>query len=549
VSSLLKIQAGRIANVSANTYVGPEELLWYDETGILRLGDGVTPGGIPLNFSGAATSSTVFNNFLPGIDNTYNLGSPSNRWRTLHLSSSTFFVGGNAVTISNTGTLFINGNPVGGGTTIITTGTSTVIVGFTGSQGSIGYTGSAGTGTGTNNLVWTSTGTRRLLTGYVDPGGISYTVRETQLINGSFILNLAGFTPTLTGSILPSNALNWDVPCTGFTVNVVNPTDFLDQWISSVRRLTQLSGNVTVTTASYTTTGPSVSPAAGISWSQIFNTNGAAAIRSTSSSLSGGSASANIHFNFRSSNSPAETEYIDSIVTATVTWATPSISISMADLTGNNFLQNYSQTNYSISVTGISSSSTYTLAVTSAGGIPSNLTGNGSLLFSAPLHKNSAGNSVSVAVVATFTRPAAVTGTAYNAQASASDLALTLAFTYPSFWVWTNSSVQPPLRTNIVTGSTFAAGVTVLGNQVKNFAGFVNNTALVPRVFWLGVRSSAAQPTSFQTGASATLLSDVTRTTGTISLTPDSVPTGYISETYNLYGIILQPGNTYVSII
>ena len=549
MSSLLKIQAGRIANVSANTYVGPEELLWYDETGILRLGDGVTPGGIPLNFSGAATSSTVFNNFLPGIDNTYNLGSPSNRWRTLHLSSSTFFVGGNAVTISNTGTLFINGNPVGGGTTIITTGTSTVIVGFTGSQGSIGYTGSAGTGTGTNNLVWTSTGTRRLLTGYVDPGGISYTVRETQLINGSFILNLAGFTPTLTGSILPSNALNWDVPCTGFTVNVVNPTDFLDQWISSVRRLTQLSGNVTVTTASYTTTGPSVSPAAGISWSQIFNTNGAAAIRSTSSSLSGGSASANIHFNFRSSNSPAETEYIDSIVTATVTWATPSISISMADLTGNNFLQNYSQTNYSISVTGISSSSTYTLAVTSAGGIPSNLTGNGSLLFSAPLHKNSAGNSVSVAVVATFTRPAAVTGTAYNAQASASDLALTLAFTYPSFWVWTNSSVQPPLRTNIVTGSTFAAGVTVLGNQVKNFAGFVNNTALVPRVFWLGVRSSAAQPTSFQTGASATLLSDVTRTTGTISLTPDSVPTGYISETYNLYGIILQPGNTYVSII
>jgi hypothetical protein len=549
VSSLLKIQAGRVSNVAASAYVGDKDLLFYDETGVLRIGDGITPGGIPLNFSGAATSSTVFNNFLPGIDNTYNLGSPTNRWRTLHLSSSTFFVGGNTVTISNTGTLFINGNPVGGGTTVITTGTSTVIVGFTGSQGSIGYTGSAGISTSTNNLVWTSTGTRRLLTGYVDPGGISYTVRETQLINGSFILNLAGFTPTLTGSILPSNALNWDVPCTGFTVNVTNPTDFLDQWISSVRRLTQLSGTVTVTAASYTTTGPSVSPAAGISWSQIFNTNGTAVIRSTSSSLSGGTASANIHFNFRSSNSPTETEYIDSIVTATVAWATPSISISMSDLTGNNFLQNYTQTNYAISVTGISSSSNYTLAVTSVGGTPSNLIGNGSLLFSAPLHKNSAGNSVSVAVVATFTRPAAVTGIAYNAQASANDLALTMAFTYPSFWVWTDSSAQPPLRTNIVTGSTFAAGVTILGNQVKNFASFVNNTALVPRVFWLGVRSSVAQPTSFQTGASSTLLSDVTRTTSTVSLTPDSVPVGYVSETYNLYGIILQPGNTYVSII
>lgn len=157
MSSLLKIQAGRVSNVVASAYVGDNDLLWYDETGVLRLGDGVTPGGIPLNFNGAGSSSTVFNNFLPGITNLYSLGTPSAQWKTLYLSSSTFYVGGNTVTISNTGTLLINGIQIGGSTTnIITTGTSTIIIGYTGSQGiqgPIGYTGSAGSGAGSSTPV------------------------------------------------------------------------------------------------------------------------------------------------------------------------------------------------------------------------------------------------------------------------------------------------------------------------------------------------------------------------------------------------------------
>ena len=152
MSSLLKIQAGRVSNVAASAYVGDKDLLWYDETGVLRFGDGVTPGGIPINFGGASTSSTVYNNFIPGINNYYSLGTTSTQWKTLYLSSSTFYVGGNTVTISNTGTLLINGIQIGGSTTnIITTGTSTIIIGYTGSQGiqgPIGYTGSAGSGSG-----------------------------------------------------------------------------------------------------------------------------------------------------------------------------------------------------------------------------------------------------------------------------------------------------------------------------------------------------------------------------------------------------------------
>jgi hypothetical protein len=540
VSSLLKIQAGRVSNVTASTYVGDNELLWYDESGVLRLGDGVTPGGIPLNFSGGGTSSTIFSNLLPGVTNLYSIGSTSTQWRTLYLSSSTFFVGNNTVTVAGTGTILVNGVAIGGGS-----GGGT---GFTGSAGIIGYTGSPGTGSGTNNLVWTSTGTRRLLTGYVDPDGTSYTVRETQLLNGSFILNLAGFTPVLTANITPSNLLNWDIPCTGFTINVVNPVDFSERWISSVRRLVQTAGSVTTSTAVYTTTGPNPLPVAGSTWSQTFNTNSLSNIRPVSNTIAGGTASANIHFNYKTSPTSNEIEFVDGITTATVTWSTPALSISMGDLTGNNFLLPYFQTSYSIVVSGISVPANYSLAVTGTGGIVSNVTGNGNLLFTIPIHKNSSLNVASVAVAATFNRPSTVTGTAYSVSSTASDSTLTASFTYPSFWLWTNAVNIIPTRNNIVVSYAFVGGVTVLGNQVKNFAGMVNNTVSVPRVFWFGVRAATVQPTSFQTGVNASLLNDVTRTTATVLLFPDNAPSGYNSELYNLYGLILQPGNTYVSI-
>jgi hypothetical protein len=61
--------------------------------------------------------------------------------------------------------------------------------------------------------------------------------------------------------------------------------------------------------------------------------------------------------------------------------------------------------------------------------------------------------------------------------------------------------------------------------------------------------SSASQPTTFQTGASASLLSNVTPTTGSVVLEPDTPPGGYVPITYNLYGITLGPSeSTYVSI-
>ncbi len=547
-----KIQASRVLTVAASDFVGDKDLLWYDETGVLRLGDGVTPGGIPLNLGGGGgTSSTVFNNFLPGVTNLYNLGSPTRQWRTLYLSSSTFFVGGNTVTVAGTGTILVNGVAISGGAGggVGFTG-SQGAVGFTGSQGllgPIGYTGSAATGT--TSLLFTENGDQRILTGFVDPDGETFTVRNTEITNtGSFVINLASFTPSFTPTVLPSTSLNWDQPVTGFRINVNNPVDFLSKYISSLFAIDSLSGFVTVDPTLYSSSGSTPAPGPGVDWEETFFTTASAAIRSTSSTINGGSASARIRFNVFETVPGAETEYLNSSTVFSVNWATPTLSISMSEPTGNTFLQSYTQTLYNITVTGISTPSNYSLLVSAQGGTPSNLLGNGNFVFSTPIHKNNTNLTRSVSVTGTFNRPSNVTGSAYSATLTATDTTLNPTFNYPSIWLWTTSTVTIPGVLDIVNGSSFATGVTVLSNQVRTFAQTVNNTSANPRVFWFGVRTSAAQPTVFQTGLNASLLSSVSFTPGSVQLGPSPLPSGYTLEAYTLYGIILQPGNTYVNI-
>lgn len=54
--SIQKIKAGRVKSVNVNEYVGDKGTLFYDEDlGDLRLSDGITVGGIPLN-SGSSSS-------------------------------------------------------------------------------------------------------------------------------------------------------------------------------------------------------------------------------------------------------------------------------------------------------------------------------------------------------------------------------------------------------------------------------------------------------------------------------------------------------------
>ena len=100
-----------------------------------------------------------------------------------------------------------------------------------------------------------------------------------------------------------------------------------------------------------------------------------------------------------------------------------------------------------------------------------------------------------------------------------------------------------PTREIIVSDFDFATEVVQLGHHNKSISTFIDNTSESPRAFWFGVRSNASQPTVFQTGPSATLLSDVNITTGySVSLQPDNPIQDYVAEEYTLYGITLQSG-------
>jgi hypothetical protein len=359
-------------------------------------------------------------------------------------------------------------------------------------------------------------------------------------------LTLATFTPSVSSSPTPGTSLNWDVSATGFTVSVTNPTDVTDQYISTVTNLVQVSGSIS-SLATFTAGSKSPTPAGGVSWTQSFNTNTNAYIRPVSSSITGGSASGRVEFSYW--NGSTSTLYTASSATWTINWTTPSMGVSIGSLSGQTFLGSYSSVGYTITTGGITNSGNISHAVTPTGGTVSNTTASGTLTFTAALHKDNTATARSVSVTTTFTRPASVTGSQYTAQITNSTGSPSSSFTYPTVWLFTGSVTVPPTRSDIILGTGFQTGVTQVGDQVKTLATTITNSSGVPKAFWFAVRTSASQPTTFKTGASVSLLSDVGVTTGnTVMLQPDSPLSGYSAVSYTLYGITLQNGSTYVSI-
>ena len=422
--------------------------------------------------------------------------------------------------------------------------------GAAGASGPVGATGIIGlTGaSGTNNLVWGATGQTRTLTGYLE-GGTTSTVRTAAISGGILSLTLASFTPTVGATGLPTSSLNWDVACTGFRATADNPADILDQYVSSVASLAQVSGSVSTTLGDYSAGAYSATPGGGVDWGISYTTNNSTSyIRSTSTTISGGSASGTVTFNYYNGSA---FDTWGTTATFAISWATPTHSVSITNLTGNTFLQTYASTPYTVSGTNITTSANRVFAVTATGGTVSSATSSGTFTFTTAVHKGNTGTSRYVTLDTTFTRPVAVTGTSYTATLGPTNASNpTFSFTYPTYWLFTTSVGTVPTRADIINGTGVESGVTVLGDQVKALSTqAINNTDPNPRAFWFAVRASASQPTSFKTGASAGLLSDVAYTdAGNIGLEPDSPPVGYTAEDYHLYGFTLQPGTTYVSI-
>jgi len=417
-------------------------------------------------------------------------------------------------------------------------------------SGPSGPSGPAGSPSETETLQWTTSGSLRTLTGYY-VNGVTSTIRLAQFVNDQLQLTLATFTPTMTASVSPSATLNWDVPATGFTVNVDNPSDVTDQYISAAASITVTAGSISAL-GFFTAGAKTATPAGGVDWNQTFTSNNTTSyIRSNSTTIAGGSASGTITFN--STTAGTSTTYSGSTASFSVAWNTPTLAVSSAGLTGQTFLGSYSSVAYTVTVTGITNSANYTVTPTPTGGTISNATiAGGTLNFTTPLHKDNANNTRTVSVSATFTRPVAVTGTSYPITPSAVVTSNpTAGFTYPSLWVFTAGvgAGTVPTSTSFVDGFVFRTGVTVLADQTKTLAGTITNGTGSSKALWFAVKTSATQPTIFQTGSSSSLLSSVTPTTGyTVNLQPTSPLGGYSAVGYTLYGITLQNGDTYVSI-
>jgi len=457
----------------------------------------------------------VSDHIIPDSDGTIDLGSPTNKFRSLYLSAGTLYVGSQAIGDSS-GILVASDVDASGN---IITGTTKRIL-------------TVEPGGTSEGLVFNKTGDSATASQYRDSASTLFTIRDTSITDGKIKVTLASFTPTTSAT---GQSLNWDQTATQFSVTVDNPSDFTSRFVNSIGSISQVSGDVHETLSDFTTSGPSVTPAGGVDWTQTFSTNATGYIRSTSTTIAGGSASASVTFleNDGSTNSTR---------TFTTNWTTPNVSISMSNLSGNIFLAPYTSTSYTVSVTGFSSSSNHTSTVTPSGGTVSSASGSGTFTFTDALHQDNTGGRT-LAVSTQMSRPVGVTGTAYTVTDTASDTSLSSSWTYPTVSLFTASTGTAPTNSDVVSGTGFAAGVTQRGNQSRTLSTTINNPAATPQAFFFGVRAAATQPSTFQTGSSSALLSDVTATTVDVTLSNT-----HTSEAYKFYGITLQPGNTFVSI-
>jgi len=111
VISVVGSGAGNLQTVTDNGNVTTRSITvgGLASTGTTTLGDASSD---LIYFLGRIATS-----FLPNVTETYDLGSPTQRWKDLYVSSNSIYMGANQLTVSG-GQLLLNGSPVGGGGTV-----------------------------------------------------------------------------------------------------------------------------------------------------------------------------------------------------------------------------------------------------------------------------------------------------------------------------------------------------------------------------------------------------------------------------------------------
>jgi hypothetical protein len=211
-------------------------------TGGLISATGNVASGASINTVNLSVSGNVLGNLLPGANVTYDLGSPSQMWRTIYVSGNTIVLGAANLTVSN-GDLSVSGNPV---VTVSPTGTSNatgnmnVIGNITGSNiTTAGLISAASNITGGNIL----TGGLISVTGNVTAGNVSAT-NFTGLASSATLADSANAVAGANVSGQVANAL-----VAGTVYSAAQPN------ITSVGTLTSLAvtGNATANNGIFTT--------------------------------------------------------------------------------------------------------------------------------------------------------------------------------------------------------------------------------------------------------------------------------------------------------
>jgi hypothetical protein len=403
----------------------------------------------------------------------------------------------------------------------------------------------------------------RTLTSFQDESGQTSLVVNSVFTTSSgktnLVLTLASFTPTFTTTSFIS--VNWDQPVSSssgeiFRVVVGNPTTYTTAYISGVYSISGTSGTVPLITnwtggtalpayAAATTTTQSYSLSPGY----YIYTNAAAG------SITGGTAQATLAFSAQGYTSPYSPS---SSQTFTVTWNNIGQTITLTSLETITFLQSFTSTTWSTSITNVSLGAVTSQSTTQTNGsgtiTPSGLSSSGIMTFGTPLFKDNIGLTTSISFTVYYLRPANITDSSSHSAGpitvSSVNINTTGSFSYPSFWLFKLSG--SPVVGDIVSGTSIISSTyqnnPALGDRVKSLAQYVTNPQSYTQTFWFGILASASQPASFNSGSSPSLISSRTPTTATVDLYPTPTPGGWTTTTYNLYGFTLGSGQSYVSI-
>ena len=193
-------------------------IYWNETTDSVAIAYTTSTGGVNSNIAVSSYANlvvgnlTIYGNLVPSANITYDLGSPTQRWRTGYFSANTIDLGGYALSISSTGNLLIAGVDQNGQASISNVSMKNYVDGqITAANGAIttanvgmrGYVDAVSTAWTANAYQQQALIGNLITSGYSNVNVTSYL--NTQGYNLYSNVNVAAYISTYTGAITGAN--------------------------------------------------------------------------------------------------------------------------------------------------------------------------------------------------------------------------------------------------------------------------------------------------------------------------------------------------------